>query len=119
MILELQQTRANWMAGLEVALTRPEGVPERRAGEDPWNPGPVDRPRRIADDLAWFRYAIDQPSEHGLQQLDEALERTWDADAEAAERLQRLDERGVLSAAGFALHQPDLAEAGPDPGDGA
>lgn len=98
------------MAGLEVALTRPPGVPERRAGEDPWVSDPVDRPRRIADDLAWFRHAMDQPDENGLLPVDEALSGTWDAaeDAEAVERLQRLESRGVLEAAGFLLHEPDL-----------
>lgn len=111
MILELILPRANWLAGLEVALTRPEGVPERRDGEDPWNPGPVERPRRIADDLAWFRHAMDSPGDHGLRQLDEALPATWDPDEGAIERLQRLNQRGVLEAAGFALHEPDLPGA--------
>ena len=34
--LELVQQRPDWMEALGVALTRPDGVPERRAGEDPW-----------------------------------------------------------------------------------
>jgi hypothetical protein len=112
-ILELTQPRANWMAGLEVALTRPAGVAERRAGEDPWEPPPTDRPRRIADDLAWFRGAIDRPADNGLRQVDEALTSAWDAsgDQQAVDRLQRLEQRGVLEAAGFALHPPDLASA--------
>jgi hypothetical protein len=109
MILERVSPRANWYAGLEVALTRPVGVPERRSDEDPWSPEPAaDRPRRIADDLAWFRYAMDQPSDHGLVPLDEALPSTWDAvDDTAVERLQRLRTRGVLEATGFELHEPD------------
>jgi hypothetical protein len=109
-ILELTRPRANWLAGLEVALTRPPGVEERREGEDPWSPPSTGRPRRIADDLAWFRRAMDDPSHHGLTQLDEALPATWDAssDPAAVERLQRLQERGVLNAAGFQLHAPDL-----------
>jgi hypothetical protein len=115
MILERVVPRANWFAGLEVALTRPPGVPERRDGEDHWNPEPVKRPRRIADDLAWFRAAMDHPDEAGLRPLDEALPSTWDLtdDAEAGERLLRLEERGVLQAAGFALHQPDLERTDP------
>jgi hypothetical protein len=110
MILERLQPHANWFAGLEVALTRPEGVPERREGEDHWAPEPVDRPRRIADDLAWFRAVMDHPAESGLRPLDEALPSTWDVsgDPDAGERLLRLEARGVLGATGFALHQPDL-----------
>jgi hypothetical protein len=111
MILERLQQNANWFAGLEVALTRPLGVPERRAGEDPWQPQPVDRPRRIADDLAWFRSAMDAPTHAGLKPLDEMLPSTWDADDEAGERLLRLEARGVLEATGFALHRPDLETA--------
>jgi hypothetical protein len=109
MILERLVTHPNWLAGLEVALTRPEGVPERREGEDPWEPEHVDRPRRIADYLAWFRSAMDRPDESGLQPVDDGLPSTWDAEGETAERLQRLEARGVLEAAGFALHRPDLA----------
>lgn len=110
MILELTRPRANWLAGLEVALTRPPGVPERREDEDPWMPPATGRPRRIADDLAWFRTAMDDPNHYGLAQLDEALPATWDASSDlgALERLQRLEERGVLIAAGFQLHAPDL-----------
>src|SRR4051794_8571996 len=70
-ILELVRTKPDWSGALAVAMTRPPGVPERRAGEDPWNPSPnFARPRRISDDLAWFRRAVDEPSEHGLQPLD-------------------------------------------------
>ena len=113
MILELLLPRANWYAGLGIALTRPPGVEERRAGEDPWQTGPLGRPRRIADDLAWFRRAMDAPADHGLQPVDEALRGTWEttADGEAGRRLCRLEARGVLDAAGFTLHQPDLADA--------
>ena len=111
MILERTSPRANWFAGLEVALTRPPGTPERRAGEDPWRSEPrFGRPRRVSDDLAWFRYAMDRPGDHGLMPLDEALPATWDAvDGETVERLLRLRDRGVLEAAGFALHEPDLS----------
>jgi len=36
----------------------------------------------------------------------------WEpADPELVPRLARLDQRGVLAAAGFLLHQPDIAHA--------
>ena len=110
-ILELVQPQPDWTGALGVALTRPPGVPERRAGEDPWSP-PGDRPRRISDDLAWFRDAIDEPELHGLRQLDDtAAVAAWEPKSEdLVPRLSRLDERGVLSAAGFLLHEPDAAE---------
>ena len=68
-MLELVLDRPDWLNALGVALTRPPGVPERRAGQDPWNPAPEGeqkRPRRIADDLAWLRQAYDEPEENGL-----------------------------------------------------
>ena len=100
------------MGALRVALTRPPGVPERRSGEDPWKPAASGRPRRISDDLAWFRDAIDEPDRHGLRPLDEtAAVAAWEpADAKLLPRLSRLEERGVLTAAGFLLHEPDLLE---------
>ncbi len=54
---------------------------------------------------------MDEPSANGLPLLEEALPSTWDAAADpgSLERLQRLEARGVLSAAGFLLHEPDLA----------
>ena len=84
----------------------PARRPERRQGQDPWNPDPsVDRPRRISDDLAWFRQAVEEPSDHGLQALDEsAAVAAWESDSPA---LTRLRDRGVLDAAGFLLHEPD------------
>jgi hypothetical protein len=105
-LLELVHRRPDWNEALGVALTRPPGVPERRAGEDPWSDdGGSDRPRRIADDLAWLRQAIDEPESHGLRGLgDTAAVGAWEIDAEAAERLDRLRERRVLDAAGFLLH---------------
>jgi hypothetical protein len=113
-ILELVQPRPDWMGALGVALTRPPGVPERRAGEDPWTAeatAVAERPRRISDDLAWFRQALDDPAEAGLKPLDESASvAAWDtADGDLIARLTRLDERGILDAAGFLLHDPDLA----------
>jgi hypothetical protein len=94
------------MEALGVALTRPPGVPERRAGEDPWDDeGAPDRPRRISDDLAWLRQAIDEPEAHGLRGLDDtAAVAAWEIEGDAAARLDRLRERRVLEAAGFLLH---------------
>jgi hypothetical protein len=109
-ILELVQPRPDWMGALGVALTRPPGVPERRAGEDPWNAAAAaKRPRRISDDLAWFRQALDDPRDAGLQPLDEtATVAAWESgDEQLIARLTRLEDRGVLDAAGFLLHDPD------------
>ena len=104
-MLELVNTRPDWREALGVALTRPPGVPERRAGEDPWSDGPPDRPRRISDDLAWLRQAIDEPESNGLRGLgDTAAVAAWEIDGEATSRLDRLRERHVLDAAGFLLH---------------
>jgi hypothetical protein len=108
-ILELVQQRPDWIGALEVAMTRPPGVPERRRGEDPWKPKALDRPRRISDDLAWFRDAYDEPAAHGLMPLREtATVAAWEgADEEAVSRLTRLRDRGILDAAGFMLHGED------------
>jgi hypothetical protein len=112
-ILELVQPRPDWLGALQIALTRPPGVPERRSGEDPWQPATTERPRRISDDLAWFRDAMDEPQSHGLKPLDDtATVGAWEsADPELTPRLTRLEERGVLAAAGFLLHEPDAARA--------
>ena len=112
-ILELVQPRPDWLGALQIALTRPPGVAERRSGEDPWQQPTTDRPRRISDDLAWFRDAMDEPDRHGLRPVsDTATVGAWEpADPELVPRLSRLDERGVLAAAGFLLHEPDAARA--------
>src|ERR1051325_10304778 len=88
-VLELVSSRPDWMGALTVALTRPAGVPERRAGDDPWAAaGRAQRPRRISDDLAWLRQAFDEPSEHGLKGLeDTAAVPRRGADYEAQERV--------------------------------
>ena len=108
-ILELVQPRPDWLGALQVALTRPPGIPERRAGEDPWAPRAAARPRRISDDLAWFRDAVDDPEASGLRTLrDVASVAAWESDeAEQVARLVRLRDRGVLDAAGFLLHESE------------
>jgi hypothetical protein len=105
-LLELVHAQPDWMGALGVALTRPAGVPERRTGDDPWrDDGGGERPRRISDDLAWLRQAIDEPEPHGLRGLaDTAAVAAWEPTGEAQARLNRLRERRVLDAAGFLLH---------------
>ena len=108
-ILELVKPRPDWLGALQIALTRPPGVPERRSGEDPWKPATTERPRRISDDLAWLRQAVDEPQAHGLQELpDTAAVAVWRAELQGDRRtrLCRLRDRGVLDAAGFLLHEP-------------
>ena len=110
-MLELVLDRPDWLNALGVALTRPPGVPERRQGPGPVEPGRrgrEQRPRRIADDLAWLRQAYDEPEENGLRPLkDTAAVAAWEPDQACAERLFRLRERRVLDAAGFLLHTSD------------
>jgi hypothetical protein len=117
-LLELVSEHPDWMGALGVALTRPPGVPERRAGEDPFEPSAAaptqtqvaERPRRISDDLVWLRQAIDEPETHGLSHIaDSAAVDAWRADPTAVEHLVRLRERHVLDAAGFLLHDDDLS----------
>jgi hypothetical protein len=104
-LLERVNQQPDWLEALGVALARPPGVPERRAGEDPWSDDAPDRPRRISDDLAWLRQAIDEPESSGLRGLhDTAAVAAWEIEGEAAARLERLRERRVLYAAGFLLH---------------
>jgi hypothetical protein len=109
-MLELVRHSPDWLAALGVALTRPPGVPERRAGDDPWHPEAEaeERPRRIADDLAWLRQAYDEPEGSGLRPLPEtAAVAAWEPDPEGTQRLARLRDRQVLDAAGFLLHEDD------------
>ena len=83
-LLELVRQRPDWMGALGVALARPEGVPERREREDPWtgDRGPP-HPRRVSDDLAWLRQAIDEPESNGLHGLgDTAAVAAWELDTE-------------------------------------
>ena len=113
-IVELVQPRPDWLGALQTAMTRPPGLPERRSGDDPWRPPATPKPRRISDDLAWFRNAIDEPDRHGLRELpDTAAVGAWESadDRELVHRLQRLEQRGVLDAAGFLLHSPDVTPA--------
>jgi hypothetical protein len=107
-VLELVQQKPDWLSALGVALTRPPGVPERRGGDDPWAEAETERPRRISDDLAWLRQAMDEPADCGLRGLDDtAAVGAWVPDDEASRRLERLRERRVLDAAGFLLHEDD------------
>jgi hypothetical protein len=104
-ILELVRDHPDWPGALGVALTRPPGTPERRGGQDHWNPDQAGRPRRISDDLAWFRDAVDEPELHDLQTLgDTAAVAAWRPTNSAVGRLSRLRDRGILDAAGFLLH---------------
>jgi hypothetical protein len=105
-MLELVRHTPDWNNALGVALTRPPGVPERRKGQDPWHPEDENRPRRVADDLAWLRQAFDEPEHNGLRPLhDTAAVAAWEPDAACSDRLNRLRERRVLDAAGFLLHE--------------
>src|SRR3954447_25702134 len=108
-VLELVSSDPDWMGAVTIALSRPAGVPERRAGDDPWAAADsAERPRRISDDLAWLRQAYDEPAEHGLKGLqDTAAVAAWEPDHEAEERLARLRDRRVLDAAGFLLHEEE------------
>ena len=108
-MLELVAEKPDWVSALGVALIRPPGVPERRAGDDPWESEPSGRPRRATDDLAWLRQAVDEPQLYGLRPLPpSAAVAAWEAETDAVERVERLRARGVLHAAGFLLHDGTL-----------
>jgi hypothetical protein len=107
MLLELVQERPSWGDALATALTRPRGMPERRQDDDPWTPA-TDRPRRISDDLVWLRNAVDEPEEYGLREVpDAAAQGAWEVtdDQRVGGHLERLEERGILEAAGFLFHR--------------
>jgi hypothetical protein len=109
MLLELVQEKPSWGDALATALTLPAGMPERREGQNPWSP-PTDRPKRISDDLAWLRNAVDEPETHGLRMIEgTATAGAWEVtdSRRVAEHLGRLEERGVLEAAGFLFHTDD------------
>ena len=104
-LLELVEPKPDWLQALGAAVERPPGVPERR--ENPMRERRSERRddcRRVADDLAWLREAVEHPTEHGLEELrGTAAVAVWKAD-DGVDRLERLQERGVLDAAGFLLH---------------
>jgi hypothetical protein len=88
---ELIAEQPDWMGALRVVMTRPPGVPERRAGQDALAAPPTSRPRRISDDLSWLRAAIDEPEVHGLRELDgTAAAAVWEAGEEGSEMSEHL-----------------------------
>jgi hypothetical protein len=105
--LELVARQPDWVGALQAALTLPAGISERRADQDPWASPPQTRPQRISDDLGWLRAAMDDPEACGLYAVEgTAAVAVWEAREEGSEpgrHLARLDERGVLGAAGFLL----------------
>jgi hypothetical protein len=106
MLLELVHQRPSWSDALATALTLPAGMTERRQGQNPWDPA-TDRPRRISDDLAWLRNAVDEPEAHGLRELQgTAAAAAWEVTdgRRVGDHLERLESRGVLEAAGFLVH---------------
>lgn len=107
-LLELVTRRPDWTQALTRALQRPPGVPERRKAPDAGDTEGANGHRRASDDLFWLRQAMDDPQGHGLEELvDTSAVAIWEADLsdEEARRLADLDERGVLEAAGFLLHE--------------
>lgn len=109
-LLEQVAPDPDWTGALSKALERPTGTPERRAERrDPDNEGDGggERRRRLSDDLAWLRQAIDEPEGHGLAAVEgTSAVAIWETDmAHDDGRLCRLRDRGVLDAAGFLLHE--------------
>lgn len=106
MLLELVQDKPSWGDALATALLLPAGMTERRHGQDPWSAS-TNRPKRISDDLAWLRNAVDEPETHGLRMIEgSAAAGAWEVtdNGRVSEHLGRLEERGVLEAAGFLVH---------------
>jgi hypothetical protein len=106
MLLELVHDKPSWGEALATAMLLPAGMTERRHGQDPWSPE-IDRPRRISDDLAWLRNAVDEPEMYGLRMIEgTAAAGAWEVTdpTRAGDHLGRLEERGVLEAAGFLVH---------------
>ena len=109
-ILELVKPRPDWLGALQIARPVRPGSPSAAAGEDPWKPATTERPRRISDDLAWFRDATDEPHQNGRgRSTTPRPSRCGASHPSLVPRLARLDQRGVLAAAGFLLHEPDAA----------
>ncbi|MFZ1992763.1 MAG: hypothetical protein WAU75_01535 [Solirubrobacteraceae bacterium] len=109
MLLELVHAKPSWSDALATALILPPGMTERRQGHDPWSPS-TDRPRRISDDLAWLRNAVDEPEMYGLRMLEgTAAAGAWEVTdgQRVGDHLGRLEERGVLEAAGFLVHDDE------------
>jgi hypothetical protein len=109
MLLELVQDKPSWGDALATALLLPPGMRERRHNQDPWSPS-AERPRRISDDLAWLRSAVDDPEMYGLRMLEgTAAAGAWEVtdDERVGDHLGRLEERGVLEAAGFLVHDDE------------
>src|ERR1700761_4837141 len=103
MLLELVRESPSWREALAASLILPPGLTERRQRDDPWSPS-TERPRRISDDLAWLRNAVDEPEEHGLRLIEgSAAAGAWEVtdDQRVGEHLGRLESRGILEAAGF------------------
>ena len=107
-LLELVEPRPDWLQALGAAVERPPGVPERRETQNGERRADKrDEGRRVADDLAWLREAVEHPEDHGLHELrGTAAVAVWETE-NGIDRLERLQERGVLDAAGFLLHGED------------
>jgi hypothetical protein len=109
MLLELVQDSPSWGDALATALLLPAGMTERRHDDNPWSPS-AERPRRISDDLAWLRNAVDEPEMYGLRMIEgTATAGAWEVTdtRQVGEHLGRLEERGVLEAAGFLFHSDE------------
>ncbi len=103
-LLELVVPDPDWTTALSKSLELPPGTPERRAQTRSDGPD-AGTHRRLSDDLAWLRQAVDEPGGHGLAPVEgTSAVALWETDL-SEERLCRLRDRGVLDAAGFLLHE--------------